>query len=79
MGRPQSVGGGRPHRVATALSDREKDTFDRLRGGLSPADYLRLLINRDASARSSSSPPPKPMVGSLGPLTEEDQRHAELF
>lgn len=69
MARPQSVGGGRPIRVSTALSRAEKADFDRIRRGMKPADYLRVLINREA-ARQSPWPDQDYITGDPGQGTQ---------
>lgn len=45
MGRPQSVAGGRPHKVTIRLSEAELRHLKAVSGGLSPADFFRGLLN----------------------------------
>lgn len=45
MGRPQSVAGGRPHKVTIRLSEAELRHLKAVAGGMSPADFFRGLLN----------------------------------
>lgn len=51
MARPLSRAGGRPHVVATRLDDAERTYLDRVRGSLTPAEYLRWLLTADRKRR----------------------------
>lgn len=51
MGKQQSVKGGRPHRLSTALSDEEAQFVDASRGSLSRSEYLRWLVVREKRAQ----------------------------
>jgi hypothetical protein len=52
--RPQSVAGGRPYSVTIRLSAEEKRRLDGLRGGLSPSDFFRALLNANHNLDSES-------------------------
>jgi len=51
VARPQSVAGGRPVRVTVNLSEDEVARLDRLRGSLSRAEFLRVLMQSIENAQ----------------------------
>lgn len=66
MGSRARVSGGRPHVLATKLSDSENDFVERVRGSLTRAEYARWLVVREMR-REGLTPDPRRSGGQIEP------------